>query len=88
MCDRRCSRGYTCAAPKSVGQSKKMSLAETCVSTAIGYVVAIASQYVIFPMFDIYVSLGAHMAMGVFFTVVSVARGYLVRRLFNRLHTK
>lgn len=67
------------------GQSKKMSLAETAVSTVIGYIIAITSQYVIFPVFGIYVPLEAHLIMGLFFTVVSVIRGYFVRRLFNKL---
>ncbi len=68
-----------------MSQSRKMSLMETITSTVIGFVIAIASQYVIFPLFGIYVPLHAHLVMGTFFTVVSVVRGYLVRRLFNSL---
>lgn len=68
-----------------MSQSRKMSLAETITSTAIGFVIAISSQYVIFPVFGIHVPLHAHLAMGLFFTVVSVVRGYFVRRLFNSL---
>lgn len=67
------------------GQSKRMSLAETCLSTVIGYAIAIASQYIIFPVFGIYIPLSAHMIMGGFFTIVSIIRGYLIRRLFNRI---
>ena len=66
-------------------QSKKMSLLETCASTAIGYVVAILAQVLVFPLFSLTVSLSQNLAIGAIFTVVSIARGYCVRRLFNRI---
>lgn len=66
-------------------QSKKMSLLETCVSTAIGYAVAILAQVLVFPLFGLTVSLSQNLAIGAIFTVVSIARGYCVRRLFNRI---
>lgn len=64
-------------------QSKKMSLIETIVSVLIGYVVSIISQLLLFPMFNIEVSLTDNLLIGLFFTVVSIIRGYYVRRLFN-----
>ena len=64
-------------------QSKKMSLIETIVSVAIGYVVALLSQIVVFPLFDIEVSLIDNLLIGLLFTVISIIRGYYVRRLFN-----
>ena len=66
-------------------QSKKMSLLETCASTAIGYAVAILTQVLVFPLFGLTVSLSQNMAIGAVFTVVSIVRGYCVRRLFNRI---
>ena len=66
-------------------QSKKMSILETCASTAIGYAVAILTQVLVFPLFGLTVSLSQSMAIGAVFTVVSIARGYCVRRLFNRI---
>ncbi|MEG1038904.1 MAG: hypothetical protein RSE32_14490 [Comamonas sp.] len=66
-------------------QSKKMSLLETCASTAIGYAVAILAQVLVFPLFGLTVSLSQNLAIGAIFTVVSIARGYCVRRLFNRI---
>ena len=64
-------------------QSKKMSLIETIVSVLIGYVVSIISQLLLFPMFNIEVSLTDNLLIGLFFTAISIIRGYLVRRLFN-----
>ena len=66
-------------------QSKKMSLLETCASTAIGYAVSLLAQFLVFPLFGLTVSLSQNLAIGAIFTVVSIARGYCVRRLFNRI---
>ena len=65
-------------------QSRRQSLAETVTSVAIGYLVALASQLAIFPLFDIHVTLSDNLMIGAWFTVISIARGYAVRRLFNR----
>lgn len=64
-------------------QTKKMSLIETLSSVAIGYIISLAAQMIIFPIFGIKVSLTDNLLIGLFFTVVSIVRGYLVRRLFN-----
>lgn len=66
-------------------QSKRMSMVETCTNVAIGYFVALASQLAIFPMFDIHISLIDNLAIGAWFTVISIVRGYIVRRVFNRV---
>ena len=66
-------------------QSKRMSLIETLVSTAIGYLVAVATQAAVFPLFGLHVPLQDNLMIGAIFTVVSIVRGYLVRRVFNRL---
>lgn len=62
-----------------------MSFVEALANVALGYGVALAAQMVIFPAFGLVVTLGEHLAIGAAFTVVSIARSYLVRRLFNRL---
>lgn len=59
---------------------------ETCINVAIGYGVALASQVLIFPLFGIHIPLSSNLMIGAFFTVISIARGYLVRRLFNHIH--
>lgn len=52
-------------------------------STAIGYAFAIIAQIVIFPLFGINVSVAENFAIAALFTVVSVIRGYVIRRWFN-----
>lgn len=70
-----------------MNQSKLGSLIEAGINTAIGFVVALASQIVVFPMFGIHVPIQTNLGIGAWFTVISVARSYVVRRWFNaRLH--
>ena len=69
-------------------QTKKASLVESLLNVAIGYGVAVASQIVIFPMFGIHVKIMDNLLIGVFFTVVSIVRSFLVRRLFEELRIK
>lgn len=64
-------------------QSKKQSLIEVMISTTLGYIVALATQILIFPWFDIQVKFSDQLWIGIIFTIVSIARGYCVRRLFN-----
>lgn len=67
-------------------QSPLQSLLETCISVAIGFLVALATQVLVFPAFGLTVSLGENLLIGTIFTVISVIRSYAVRRLFNYLH--
>ena len=67
-------------------QTKKMSLIETVLSVLIGYIVALLSQIVVFPLFDIEVSLIDNLLIGLLFTVISIIRGYYIRRLFNWIY--
>lgn len=66
-----------------MSQSRKGSLLEAFINVAIGYAVAVASQIVIFPLFGVHISVAENMAIGGFFTVVSIMRSYALRRLFN-----
>jgi hypothetical protein len=61
-----------------------MSLVEAATNVVVGYVLAIVTQLIVFPWFGIETSLTAHMTIGLVFVVVSLARGYLLRRLFER----
>lgn len=67
-----------------MSQSKYKSFLESVINTAIGYIVAIASQLVIFPMVGVDVDLHTNLVIGAWFTAISIVRGYFVRRLFNR----
>lgn len=67
-----------------VMQSKRDSLIEAMTNTFAGYLVGLASQIVIFHFFNIPVKLKQNILMGLWFTVVSIVRGYVFRRWFTR----
>ena len=68
-------------------QSRRMSLTEALTSTAVGYVLAVLTQLVVFPLFGLPASFSDSLAIGAIFTAVSIARGYAVRRIFERRRT-
>jgi len=70
-----------------MNQSRKHSLAECISNIAIGYVVALASQLAIFPLFDIHVSFRSNIMIGLYFTVVSLVRSYALRWWWTGRHT-
>ena len=65
-------------------QSKLQSLIESLTNILIGYLTALLSQILIFPIFDIYVSFQDNLLIGLYFTIISLIRSYLVRRYFNK----
>jgi hypothetical protein len=67
-----------------MSQSRRRSVCESVANVAIGYGVALASQLLVFPLYDIHVSLSTNIGIGLWFTVISLARSYALRRLFNR----
>lgn len=52
-------------------------------NVAIGYLVAVLSQIVIFPWFSIQVPLSDNLLIGAYFTIISLVRSYVLRRWFN-----
>lgn len=68
-----------------MAQSRIGSLAESVVNVLVGYGVAVGAQIAIFPLFGIHLPVSDNLLIGVLFTVVSLVRSYLLRRLFNRL---
>jgi hypothetical protein len=66
-------------------QSRAMSFVEATTNVVVGYVLAIATQLAVFPLFGLEAALGEHLAIGAAFVIVSLARSYLLRRLFERL---
>jgi hypothetical protein len=65
-------------------QTKKNSLIETITTTTIGLSVSFIIQLIIYPLLDIPVTIGQNLIITAVFVSVSIVRGYLVRRFFNR----
>lgn len=64
-------------------QTKLQSAVEVLASTAIGYGVALLAQLFILEYYKIELPMSDNLKIVAFFTVVSIIRGYGVRRLFN-----
>ena len=65
-------------------QTKYQSLIESLTNILIGYLTALLSQVLIFPLFDIDVTFQDNLLIGLYFTIISLVRSYLVRRYFNK----
>ena len=65
-------------------QSKKRSFIEAVTNVLVGYLVAVISNLIVLPLFGYQVSLFDGFAIGVVFTVISLIRSYIIRRLFNK----
>ena len=64
-------------------QTKLQSAIESGVNILIGYLVALASQLIVFPQFGINIPLADNLLIGFWFTAISLIRSYAVRRYFN-----
>lgn len=65
-------------------QSKAHSLIESVSNIALGYGVALLSQVIIFPVFDIHTSFTNNLKIGLWFTGISLVRSYAIRRFFTK----
>ena len=68
-----------------MSQSRRHSMIEAIAGTAIGFIVSVLASYVVYPAFGHAFTLAQNISITAIFTVLSIARGYVVRRLFNRL---
>ena len=64
-------------------QSKRWSLIEAATNTIVGYALAVTTQFAVFPLFGLQVGVIENLGLGLIFTVVSVLRGYALRRVFE-----
>ena len=64
-------------------QSKRESLIETLTNVSIGWFISFIANMLVLPLFDYDVSLTDGVLISIIFTVISIIRGYVVRRWFN-----
>ena len=65
-------------------QSKTHSLIESLTNIIVGYFVALGSQLIIFPLFNIHIPLKDNFIIGGYMTIISLIRSYALRRWFNK----
>lgn len=68
-----------------MSQTRRGSFIEACVNTASGFVVSLIVWHFVARHYSIPMPLSRNLEITGIFTVVSVARSYLWRRLFNLL---
>ena len=69
-----------------MSQTKRQSVIESVIQQATGYFVGLGTQYIVFPFYGMEVDLVTNLQIGAIFAIVSTARSYLIRRVFNKQH--
>lgn len=69
-------------------QSRLMSLVESVANVIVGYGIAVMTQILIFPIFGLHTTLTQNLKMGAVFTVVSIARSFALRRVFEAIRMR
>lgn len=69
-------------------QARMTSLIEVCMGTAIGFLVSFCAWPIVAHLYGIEYSVQSNFGITAIFTVLSIARGYVVRRFFAKgMHT-
>ena len=63
-------------------------MTEAVANAVAGYGIAVLTQLVVFPVFEMRVPLSDNLAIGGVFTLVSLARTYVLRRLFETIRMR
>lgn len=66
-------------------QSRMTSLFKSLVSTGVGFAVAFLANMLILPWFGLPISHSANLLLTTIYTVISIARGYVLERVFEAL---
>jgi len=69
-------------------QSCLMSLVESVANVIVGYGVAVMTQILIFPIFGLHTTLAQNLKMGAIYTIVSIARSFGLRRVFEAIRMR
>jgi hypothetical protein len=65
-------------------QTRKHSIVETLTQVTTGYFLSLLLQIIIFPLYNVHLSIHQNIQIGIWFTIAAVAKGYFVRRMFNK----
>ena len=65
-------------------QTKKQSFYESIINTASGFVISLLLAYYVLPYFGLHKSITTSLTVVTIFTITSLARNYIIRRLFNK----
>jgi len=69
-------------------QTRIMSMIEAIANVVVGYGVAVLTQILIFPVFGFQTTLVQNLKLGGIFSLVSIARSFALRRLFEAVRIR
>jgi hypothetical protein len=69
-------------------QNRRSSALETLANVIVGYIGAVSSQAMLFPLFGIPVKPLTNLVLGAWFVVISIVRSYTLRRIFARWESR
>ena len=64
-------------------QSKRESMVETLTNVSIGWFISFIANMLVLPLFGYNINLTDGLLISIIFTIISIVRGYVVRRWFN-----
>ena len=64
-------------------QSKRESLIEKLTNVGIGWFISFIANMLVLPLFGYNINLTDGVLISIIFTIISIIRGYVVRRWFN-----
>ena len=65
-------------------QPKLESLFESVLNVLVGFIISVIATLIVLPLFGFAVTGGQSIVISAVFTVLSIARSYFLRRLFER----
>jgi hypothetical protein len=65
-----------------------MSLVEATANVLVGFGVAVLAQVAVFPLFGLRVGFGDNLMIAAIFTAISIARSYVLRRVFEAIRVR
>lgn len=68
-------------------QTRLQSFIESCTHIAIGFILNLIFQIIIYHALNIKVNFDQNIMIGIYFTFISLTRTYLIRRYFNKKHS-
>ena len=69
-------------------QTKRQSLIETLTSVFVGWLISFIANMLVLPLFGYNINLTDGVLISIIFTIISIVRGYFIRRFFNSKEKK
>jgi hypothetical protein len=68
-----------------MSQTRRGSAIEAVTNILVGYTINMIANFAIFPLFGWHITLEQNLILGVCYTLISFARSYILRRVYNRI---